>query len=90
MPLARKYGHFCSGSARASRRPAGTRRGRTALLDARHRDKKDINDGCRKPESHIWLIVWGGLFYLMMRYGCGAHMMDGHNQYGTAMQHRVD
>src|SRR5450830_226880 len=34
MPLARKYGHFCSGSARASRRDAGTRRGRTALRDA--------------------------------------------------------
>jgi hypothetical protein len=44
----------------------------------------------QKPESRIWLIVWGGLFYLMMRYGCGAHMMDGHNQGGTAMQHRVD
>ena len=29
-----------------------------------------------------WLIVWGGLFYLMMRYGCGAHMMGGHNYGG--------
>lgn len=25
-----------------------------------------------------WLLLWGGLFYLMMRYGCGAHMMGGH------------
>ncbi len=25
-----------------------------------------------------WLLVWGGLFYLMMRFGCGAHMMGGH------------
>ena len=28
------------------------------------------------------LIVWGGLFYLMMRYGCGAHMMGGHKHGG--------
>jgi len=21
------------------------------------------------------LLLWGGLFYVMMRYGCGAHMM---------------
>lgn len=25
-----------------------------------------------------WLLVWGGLFYVMMRYGCGAHMMGSH------------
>lgn len=25
-----------------------------------------------------WLLLWGGLFYVMMRYGCGAHMMGGH------------
>ena len=25
-----------------------------------------------------WLLIWGGLFYVMMRYGCGAHMMGGH------------
>lgn len=29
-------------------------------------------------KSLTGLIVWGGLFYLMMRYGCGAHMMGGH------------
>lgn len=26
-------------------------------------------------KSAGWLVVWGGLFYVMMRYGCGAHMM---------------
>lgn len=26
------------------------------------------------------LLVWGGFFYLMMRYGCGAHMMGGHGK----------
>lgn len=25
-----------------------------------------------------WLLIWGGLFFVMMRYGCGAHMMGGH------------
>ncbi len=29
-----------------------------------------------------WLLVWGGLFYVMMRYGCGAHMMGGHGKHG--------
>lgn len=29
-------------------------------------------------KSLAWLIVWGGAFYVMMRYGCGAHMMGGH------------
>ena len=24
------------------------------------------------------LIVWGGLFFVMMRFGCGKHMMGGH------------
>lgn len=28
------------------------------------------------------LLLWGGLFYLMMRYGCGAHMMGGHSHGG--------
>ncbi len=30
-------------------------------------------------KSLTWLVVWGGLFYVMMRYGCGAHMMGGHS-----------
>ncbi len=25
-------------------------------------------------ESIIWFLVIGGLFYFMMKYGCGAHM----------------
>lgn len=25
-----------------------------------------------------WLLLWGGMFFVMMRYGCGAHMMGGH------------
>ncbi|MDZ4696696.1 MAG: YHS domain-containing protein [Xanthomonadales bacterium] len=25
-----------------------------------------------------WFLIWGGLFFVMMRYGCGAHMMGGH------------
>ncbi len=29
-----------------------------------------------------WLLLWGGLFYVMMRYGCGAHMMGGHGHGG--------
>jgi len=26
-----------------------------------------------------WILLWGGLFFVMMRYGCGAHMMGGHS-----------
>ncbi|MGE0559754.1 MAG: YHS domain-containing protein [Burkholderiales bacterium] len=29
-----------------------------------------------------WLLVWGALFFVMMRYGCGAHMMGGHGKHG--------
>lgn len=31
-----------------------------------------------------WLLLWGGLFFVMMRYGCGAHMMRGgsHESHG--------
>jgi YHS domain-containing protein len=32
-------------------------------------------------ESIIWFLVIGGLFYFMMRYGCGAHM-GGHGGHG--------
>lgn len=32
-------------------------------------------------KSLVWLVVWGGLFYVMMRYGCGAHMMGGHSRH---------
>ena len=26
----------------------------------------------------IWLLIFAGLFYFMMRFGCGAHMVHGH------------
>ncbi|NIS68332.1 MAG: YHS domain-containing protein [Proteobacteria bacterium] len=32
-------------------------------------------------ESIIWFLIIGGLFYVMMRYGCGAHM-GGHTGHG--------
>jgi YHS domain-containing protein len=25
-------------------------------------------------KSLVWFLVWGGLFFVMMRYGCGAHI----------------
>ena len=30
-------------------------------------------------EGLLWFLIFGGLFYLMMRYGCGAHMVHGHS-----------
>lgn len=35
-------------------------------------------------KSLLWILLWGGLFVLMMRYGCGAHMMGrhGHGSHG--------
>jgi YHS domain-containing protein len=32
------------------------------------------------------MLIWGGLFFFMMRYGCGAHMMGGHG-HGQHGQH---
>ena len=32
-------------------------------------------------ESIIWFLVIGGLFYFMMKHGCGAHM-GGHGGHG--------
>lgn len=29
-----------------------------------------------------WLLLWGGLFLAMMRYGCGAHVTGGHGRHG--------
>ena len=28
-------------------------------------------------EGALWLLVYAALFYFMMRYGCGAHMVHG-------------
>lgn len=32
-------------------------------------------------KSLLWIVVWGGLFFVMMRYGCGAHI-GGHGHHG--------
>jgi len=29
-------------------------------------------------EGLLWFLIVGGLFYFMMRYGCGAHIVHGH------------
>ena len=29
-----------------------------------------------------WFLLWGGLFFVMMRYGCGRHLMGGHSGHG--------
>ena len=34
-------------------------------------------------KSLLSILLWGGFFFLMMRYGCGAHMMDGHGKHGS-------
>ena len=34
--------------------------------------------GAESLKSLLSILIWGGLFFLMMRYGCGAHMMGGH------------
>ncbi len=28
-------------------------------------------------QGWLWLLVFGGFFYFMMRFGCGAHMVHG-------------
>lgn len=40
-------------------------------------------DGCSVTkevtmEGLLWFLIFGGLFYVMMRYGCGAHMVHGY------------
>jgi YHS domain-containing protein len=37
-------------------------------------------------ETLLYFILWGGLFFLLMRFGCGAHMM-GHGHGGHAGEH---
>ena len=32
----------------------------------------------------VYFLIWGGLFFLMMRFGCGAHIM------GHGKNHRHD
>ncbi len=31
----------------------------------------------------LTLLIFGGLFYLMMRFGCGAHRVHGHGEQGA-------
>jgi YHS domain-containing protein len=33
-------------------------------------------------KSLVWILIWGGLFFFMMRYGCGAHIMGCHGRHG--------
>jgi len=33
-------------------------------------------------KSLLSFLLWGGLFFLMMRYGCGAHIMGGRGHHG--------
>ncbi len=33
-------------------------------------------------KSLLSFLLWGGLFFLMIRFGCGAHMMGGHGHHG--------
>jgi len=34
-------------------------------------------------EGLLWFLILGALFYFMMRFGCGAHMVHGHEGHGT-------
>jgi len=38
-------------------------------------------------KSLLSFLLWGGLFFLMMRFGCGAHMMGGHGKHGGHRDH---
>ena len=35
-------------------------------------------------EGLFTLLLYAGLFYLMMRFGCGAHMVHGHGGHGKS------
>lgn len=35
-------------------------------------------------EGLLWLLVFGAGFYLMMRFGCGAHRVHGHDHVSGA------
>ena len=36
-------------------------------------------------EALVYFLLWAGLFFLMMRYGCGAHVMGhGHKHDGSS------
>ena len=50
-----------------------------AALAAKDKEKEMDSESLK---SLGWLLLWGGLFYFMMRHGCGAHMMGGHGGHG--------
>jgi YHS domain-containing protein len=40
-------------------------------------------------KSLLWIVVWGGLFFVMMRRGCGAHI-GGHRHSGHRKREAPD
>ena len=39
-------------------------------------------------ENVLWWLLYAGLFYFMMRFGCGAHMSHGgHGSHGSDSNH---
>lgn len=38
----------------------------------------------------LWFLIFGGLFYVMMRYGCGAHGVHGHGDHGSGGGVQID
>jgi YHS domain-containing protein len=40
-------------------------------------------------EGLLSYLIFAGLFYFMMRYGCGAHMIHGHGKHGSHSQGEV-
>jgi len=38
-------------------------------------------------EGLLSLLIFAGLFYLMMRFGCGAHMLHGHSTGKSSTEH---
>ena len=42
-------------------------------------------------QNILYFAIWAGLFFLMMRYGCGSHIMGhGHNNGGTSSDDHAD
>ena len=41
-------------------------------------------------ENLFSILLFGAFFYLMMRYGCGAHMSHGHSGHGSHGKHTAN
>lgn len=41
-------------------------------------------------KSLLTLLAWGALFFLMMRYGCGAHMTGRHGRHRPHAEDKAD